>query len=98
MSKGHLRLRAVAVVIRDGKVLLVRENGRKRYSLPGGGIKHSERPCQAASRELYEETRLRAVKKTWLGSCEGTTDNHKAYLIEARGNVHLNHRELDRHE
>jgi hypothetical protein len=47
---------------------------------------------------LYEETRLRAVKKTWLGSCEGTTDHHKAYLIEARGNVHLNHRELAHHE
>ena len=95
MTKRHLRKRGVAVVIRHGKVLLVRDKGRKHYSLPGGGVKPHERSYQAAARELYEETRLRAKKTTWLGSFEGPVSEHKAYLIEAEGIVHLNRRELD---
>ncbi len=37
-----MRKRSTAVVIRDGKVLLVRDKGRHHFSLPGGGIKKEE--------------------------------------------------------
>jgi 8-oxo-dGTP diphosphatase len=94
MSRGHLRKRGVAVVIRDGKVLLVRDKHRKHYSLPGGGYHKGERSYDAAARELYEETGLRAKQMTWLGSFKGSVSEHRAYLIQADGHVHLRGREL----
>jgi len=53
MPNRHLRARGTAVVIRDGKVLLVRDRGRHRFSLPGGGIKGNEPAASAAGRELF---------------------------------------------
>lgn len=39
MPKKSKRPRASALVVRNGKVLLVRPRGEKNYSLPGGGIR-----------------------------------------------------------
>lgn len=85
----HLRRRGVAVVIRHGRVLLVKDKGAHHYSLPGGGVKKYERSAKAAARELYEETGLRAKGATWIGSFKGAVSDHRAYLIEAEGRVHL---------
>jgi len=92
MAGKHLRKRGVVVVIRHGKVLLVKDKGAHRWSLPGGGVRKDERSYQAAARELYEETGLRATKITWLGSFKSPVTNHRAYLIEAEGHVHLKKR------
>ena len=52
--------RAVAVVERDGKVLVIRRHldGRDYAVLPGGGIEAGESAAQAAVRELREECTL----------------------------------------
>jgi predicted acetyltransferase/ADP-ribose pyrophosphatase YjhB (NUDIX family) len=52
--------RAVAVVERDGKVLVIRRHldGRDYAVLPGGGIEEGESAAQAAVRELREECGL----------------------------------------
>ena len=60
------RNRATALVVNDGKLLLVRERGAKRWSLPGGGMKKGEEPAVAACRELDEETRLTVLDATLL--------------------------------
>ena len=47
------------VVIRDGKVLLVRHTygaGTGRLIVPGGYIKQGESPVEAVEREVMEET------------------------------------------
>lgn len=51
------RLRAAAVAVRDGRVLVVlRERDGRRYAvLPGGGVEPGETPQQACLRELPEE-------------------------------------------
>lgn len=48
------RLVAKGVVIRDRKILLVKES-LGWYSLPGGGVDHGEHPREALVREIQEE-------------------------------------------
>jgi 8-oxo-dGTP diphosphatase len=94
MGTWNLRKRGVAVVIRHGRVLLVKDKGKSKYSLPGGGVHKWERSLQAASRELQEETGLKARKAEYIGSFSGAVSYHKAFLVEADGDVHLkNHHE-----
>jgi len=51
---------AKCIVIRDNKILMVKHehDGRKYYTLPGGGLEDGETPEQAAIRELWEECQV----------------------------------------
>lgn len=93
-----MRNRATAVVIKDGKVLLVRDKGHHHFSLPGGAIKKGEPTVSAAARELYEELGLRAIKVVRLRKCDfkGAVSKHKVCLIQASGKPHLRGHELDK--
>ena len=93
-----LRQRGTAVVVRNNKVLLVRDKGKNRFSLPGGGIKYNEPATSAAGRELFEELGLSPVKITRRRDCDfdGSTSHHKVCLIEARGEPRLRGNELDK--
>ncbi len=86
---GTLRTRATVVVIRDGKVLLVRgSSGRYReFMMPGGGIEDGELPTAAAVRELHEETGLRASSIDYLLTYETAIHSHVAFRVEAEGEV-----------
>lgn len=56
----YQRSRSVAIVIRNGKILMERVFyfGREFYTVPGGGIEAGETPEEAAIRELKEECGL----------------------------------------
>jgi ADP-ribose pyrophosphatase YjhB (NUDIX family) len=65
-----LSLGAGAVVVHDGRVLLVRNlHGvtRGRYLLPAGRVEPGELPDHAAVREAFEETHLRIEIEGLLG-------------------------------
>jgi 8-oxo-dGTP pyrophosphatase MutT (NUDIX family) len=98
MPNHHLRQRGTAVVIRDGKILLVRDMGKHHFPLPGGGIKANEPAASAAGRELFEELGLSPVKVTrrpdW--DFKGSASHHKVCQIEARGEPRLRGHELDK--
>ena len=92
-----MRKRVTAVVIRDGKVLLVRDKGVVSFSLPGGAIENGESIESAAARELYEELELRSIKVTRLRGCDykGSVNEHKVCRVEAEGEPHPR-REVDK--
>jgi 8-oxo-dGTP diphosphatase len=49
---------AVAALWRDGRILLVHQTYRRRWTLPGGSVAPGEDPARAARRELGEELGL----------------------------------------
>ena len=83
------RNRATALVLKQGRLLLVRERGAKHWSLPGGGMKKGEDPVTAAIRELDEETKLVATSATYLFHYESPSQHHHVCCLEAEGEVEL---------
>ncbi|MDO9333604.1 MAG: NUDIX domain-containing protein [Dehalococcoidales bacterium] len=91
------RYRATALIIRNDKVLLVRDKGRHDYSMPGGGFKPRESTIQACIREVAEELKMKVISATRLRSCdhEGERAHHKVSLLVVEGIPHIDHKELD---
>ncbi len=68
------RKRVAAVIIRDGRVLMVRQRGKgltglhdgqEYWTLPGGGIE-DETPEEAVTREVAEEVGLKVLTADFL--------------------------------
>ncbi len=97
MAEKRKRQRATALVVQDGKYLLVRDKGRRRYSLPGGGIDRGEAALTAACRELGEELSLQAYKAERLFDYDppGSFNTHKVVLVHAGGRVKMDRKEID---
>ncbi len=91
-----MRDRATAIVRRDGLLLLVRDRGFRQFSLPGGGLRPGESAEEAVSRELAEETGLRALTVEPLPRCQ-TSDAYNTYLVfevQAEGSLCIDPNEL----
>ena len=59
VREKHNRVR-VLITNEENEILLVRSwFSHQRWSLPGGGIKATETPTEAAGREVFEETGIR---------------------------------------
>ena len=84
-------------MLQHGSVLLVKERGSHRFSLPGGGIerKDAQSSLSAVAREIREETRLRAADARFLFHHRTPATRHSVYVVERfSGNVRLQAKEL----
>lgn len=92
-----LRPRATVIVRSDRGVLLVRDRGKIRYSLPGGKVERNEVPLAAAIRELHEELRMQASKAERLPHCDHETSfsRHIVCAVESGDLPRLASKELD---
>lgn len=94
--KNKKRYRATALIFKNGRLLLVRDRGKKHYSMPGGGFKKNESTITAAIREIAEELGLKVTAAERLKQCdfEGQRAKHKVCLLETEGSIHIDRKEL----
>ena len=79
-----MRNRSIAIVIRDGSILMELTKdpkGRLYYSVPGGGIESGETPEEAVIRELKEECGLDGVIRKPLNFIH-TRDGNLEYVYQ----------------
>lgn len=94
------RRRGTAIV-ETSKGILVAAGRRKIFLLPGGGAEKWESRRKAATRELREETGLKAYSTHYLFSVHGSVhkahrgghfkDRHKVFLVKAHGTPRPRH-------
>ena len=86
---------ARALLVREGKVLLVRKRGRRRYSLPGGAIEEGESGGDTLARHLEEQANLRVRGSHLLFSYKSRVNRHRVFRVEAEGDVRVRSKVLD---
>jgi len=82
------------VVNKDNQILVVKEKGNPRYSVPEGGINRGELKMSAAVRELYEELKVSARRAEYLGRFERQRAFQYVYKIEAPGSPRPDPKEI----
>lgn len=84
---------ADAVVLREGRVLLIRRRDSGLWALPGGLVDVGDTLAGAAVRELHEETGLAGRAERYLGYFDSRRVGsrlrfqmfHHSFLVEAQG-------------
>jgi 8-oxo-dGTP diphosphatase len=85
------RRRVAAVIVRDGRVLMVRERGRgpterhdgqEYWVLPGGGVDPGEAAEQALAREVREEVGLTVLDTRYLFDFPYPSGRTACYAVE----------------
>ncbi|MFY0988931.1 NUDIX hydrolase [Halomonas sp. C05BenzN] len=73
-----------AAVVRDGRILMVRRRNPPnagRLALPGGKVEHGENLQDAAVRELFEETGIRATPREVLTAIDVLDHDRHSTLL-----------------
>lgn len=67
-NNAQFRFRVSAVMIRDNKILVMRDDDYSVYYLPGGKVKFGETAEQSVLRELKEEIHIEAqiIRPLWV--------------------------------
>ncbi|MCX4736707.1 NUDIX domain-containing protein [Streptomyces sp. NBC_01363] len=93
-----VRVRAGAVVIREGRMLLIgfEDDGQPFYEIPGGGVEDGETPHAAVIRELREESGLRGEVVREVARVWKDHRREHYFLLHAEGEIGAR-AELDNH-
>ena len=93
-QQRRLYVRATAVVVNQGRILLVKHNRENQWALPGGQVTATEEPSRRAVLEVAEETGLLINEPQFVGRYAGSVAAHQIFLAEADGDPRPNRREL----
>jgi 8-oxo-dGTP diphosphatase len=83
---ASVKNRATVICWQEGRILLV-ARAVSRWSLPGGSIKRTESPSDAARRELEEETSLVDVEVEYLFNFGGLSKRHHVFVARLSGDA-----------
>ena len=75
-----------AAIIRDNKVLVVKERGWKKYGIPGGTLKSNEKGIDCLTREIKEELNVNVKTDSlkYLGTFEDIAMNEPNKIIHIK--------------
>ena len=75
-----------AAILKDNKVLVVKEHGWKKFGFPGGTIKPDEKDAECLKREIREEldTEVKRGSLEYLGRFQDTAMNEPGTIIEIK--------------
>ena len=81
-----LNVRAGVMIIKDGKVLLHKNDNKDNYCLPGGGVKFLESSDETVIREVKEETGMDIKIDEFVSTIENIFEQngikfHEIYFI-----------------
>ena len=68
-----------AAVVRDGKILLVKERSDGRWAMPGGWADVGEQPSVMVAREVYEESGFRVITRKLIGVYDANRQDPMAF-------------------
>jgi 8-oxo-dGTP pyrophosphatase MutT (NUDIX family) len=82
-----MRIRAVAILIEDNKVVLIERHRADRhyFTFPGGGVDEDETVKQAVLREMMEETGLRVSVKSKVAEIWFQGNRQEYFFVENLG-------------
>lgn len=88
MKQMQIRNSAKAVIVQNGKLLVIRNHsgGKDWYLLPGGGQRHGETLIEALKRECFEEAAIRIIAGDILFIRDYISKNHE--FAEEDGGAH----------
>jgi 8-oxo-dGTP diphosphatase len=103
VTEGIQRLRVAAVIVREGRLLLVRraacDSLPGMFELPSGGVEKGERLLAALRREVREETSLRVLSVTcFVGAFDYVSHGRAARQFTFRVQVGAGEPRLDPNE
>lgn len=81
-----------AFIVRDGKVLLVKENhapDKGKWNIPAGKLDYGENPSEAVIREVFEETGLEFKPMAVLGLHSVHRKDVAKHLANDTGTTHV---------
>ena len=78
-AKAKAKRRATVICTREDRILLVSKD-ELRWALPGGRPDKGESPADAAGRELFEETGIKARELRFLFEFAGATTLHYVFI------------------
>jgi hypothetical protein len=86
-----MRAKGTAIIIKDSKVLLVKAQGKRRYSLPARKLYGDEPSAIATARRVSEELGLgiRTIKRLPECDIKGFFSEYKVCLVEVIGEPYL---------